>query len=645
MAAEDTAVERPLASGSGTTASAQSGKTAWARNLAAPVRDFLATETGSAAVLVAAAALALVWANSPLRHSYESLWTTQLSIRLGGGVVANDLRGWVNSGLMTLFFLVVGLEAKRELDVGDLRDRRRALLPMLAAVGGIAFPIAIFEAFNAGGAGAGGWGAAMSTDTALALGALALITPRTATRLRVFLLSFAIVDDVVALLVIATVYTKHVSTPALLVAIGLFAVLLALRYVPVWRQQLSILVAIGLWVALFKSGIDPVISGLAIGLVTSAYPPSREDLERATALARSFREQPTPDLAREAQQGVLAAISPNERLQYGLHPWSSYVVVPLFALANAGVYLGGGRLGEALGSPIMLGIFLGYVLGKPAGILAASRIGALPRLGLRRTISWPVLGIGGAVAGIGFTVSLLVSSLAFRGEELVDAKVGVLCAVIVGPAAAWVATVMIRRLPDAVRARQIAGTADDLLDLAEDVDTERDHIRGPDDALVTLVEYGDFECPYCGRAERTIRELLTNLSTDVRYVWRHLPLSDVHEHAQLAAEASEAAAAQGRFWDYYDALFDEQGALTGKDLIARAERLGLDVERFTKELRERRWAGRIADDVTSADESGVSGTPTFFINGRRHQGPYDIESLTAAVAAAKTRAGLLARVG
>jgi len=640
VAAEDTAVGTASAHGG----EAQSGRTAWARNLAAPVRDFLATETGSAAVLVVATVIALVWANSPVRHSYETLWTTELSVRLGGAQVANDLRGWVNSGLMTLFFLVVGLEAKRELDVGDLRDRSRVLLPMMAAIGGILFPIAIYEIFNAGGAGAHGWGAAMSTDTALALGALALITPSTATRLRVFLLSFAIVDDLVALLVIATVYTKHVSMPALAAALALFGVLLALRYLPVWRREASIVVAIALWVALLKSGIDPVISGLAIGLVTSAYPPSREDLERATSLTRSFREQPTPDLAREAQQGVLAAISPNERLQYSLHPWSSYVVVPLFALANAGVYLGGGRLGNAIGSPIMLGVFLGYVLGKPIGILVASWAGELPQLRLRRTISWPVLGIGGAVAGIGFTVSLLVSSLAFHGAELDDAKVGVLAAVIVAPALGWCVTRIVRRLPEGVRARQIAGTVEDLLDLAEDVDDERDHIRGPADAIVTLVEYGDFECPYCGRAEPTIRQLLTEFGQDVRYVWRHLPLNDVHSHAQLAAEASEAAAAQDRFWEYYDALFEDQSHLAVRDLIARSERLGLDVERITKDVREHRYAGRIADDVASADESGVSGTPTFFINGRRHQGPYDIESLTAAVRAAKTRAGLLARV-
>ena len=645
MAAEDTAVGTVGAGSVARDPDAQGGRTAWARNLAAPVRDFLATETGSAAVLVAAAAVALVWANSPLRHSYASLWSTQLSIRLGGGEVADDLRGWVNSGLMTLFFLVVGLEAKRELDVGDLRDRGRVLLPMMAAFGGILVPIGIYELFNAGGAGAHGWGAAMSTDTALALGALALITPRTATRLRVFLLSFAIVDDLVALLVIATVYTKHVSMPALAAAIALFLVLLALRYLPVWRSQVSVLVAVALWIALFKSGIDPVISGLAIGLVTSAYPPSREDLERATSLARSFREQPTPDLAREAQQSVIGAISPNERLQYSLHPWSSYVVVPLFALANAGVYLGGGRLGSAIGSPIMLGVFLGYVLGKPIGILTACWLGELPRLRLRRTLSWPVLGIGSAVAGIGFTVSLLVASLAFQGADLDDAKVGVLAAVVVAPMLGFVVTRIVQRLPDGVRARQIAGTVEDLVDLAEDVDSERDHIRGPEDALVTLVEYGDFECPYCGRAEPTIRQLLTDFGHDVRYVWRHLPLNDVHAHAQMAAEASEAAGAQGHFWDYYDSLFEDQSKLGVRDLLARAEQLGLDVDRVTDEVREHRWAGRIADDVTSADESGVSGTPTFFINGRRHQGPYDIDSLTAAVRAAKTRAGLLARLG
>ncbi|MCW3033698.1 MAG: hypothetical protein QOK19_2297 [Solirubrobacteraceae bacterium] len=611
--------------------------------MAAPVRDFLGTETGSAVVLLAAAVLALVWANSPLRHSYESLWTTQLSVRVGGGEVAADLRHWVNEGLMTLFFLVVGLEAKRELDVGELRERRRVAIPALAAIGGMAVPVAIYLAFNAGGAGSKGWGAAMSTDTALALGALALLTPRTATRLRVFMLTLAVVDDLTALVVIATAYTASVASVPLIVAAVLFAVLIALRYAPIWRGQASIVVALALWVALFKSGIDPVIAGLAIGLVTSAYPPSREDLERATALTRSFREQPTPDLARSAQLGVLAAISPNERLQYILHPWSSYVVVPLFALANTGIHLSGPVLSEAISSPITLGVFFGYVVGKPAGIVSASYIASRPALrGTRPTVSWPILTVGGAIAGIGFTVSLLIASLAFHGRQLADAKLGVLAAAIVAPLIAWGLIRAIQRMPAAVRARQIAGTAEDLLDLAVDVDPERDHIRGPREAIVTLVEYGDFECPYCGQAESTIRELLASFDTDLRYVWRHLPLNDVHTHAQLAAEASEAAAAQGRFWEYYDLLFADQSALMTRDLIARAEALELDVERFTGELRRHEHAQRIAEDVASADESGVSGTPTFFINGRRYQGAYDIETLTAAVRAARLRSTALA---
>jgi protein-disulfide isomerase len=196
----------------------------------------------------------------------------------------------------------------------------------------------------------------------------------------------------------------------------------------------------------------------------------------------------------------------------------------------------------------------------------------------------------------------------------------------------------VRRLPAATRARQIGRTAADILDLSEDVDPERDHIRGPDDAPVTLVEYGDFECPYCGQAEQVVRQLLSSFGDDVRYVWRHLPLNDVHPSAQLAAEAAEAAHAQGRFWDMYDALLAHQDALEPADLVRYATELGLDGERVEEELREREHAPRVTEDVRSADESGVSGTPTFFINGRRHYGVYDIAALTEAVRAAKRRA-------
>jgi len=617
------------------------GRTAWARNLTTPVRDFLSTETGGAVALLAAAVAAMVWANGPWSHTYESVWTTELSIRLGGGGISADLRQWVNEGLMTFFFLVVGLEAKRELDLGELRERRRLAVPVVAALGGMTVPVLIFLAFNAGGPGAGGWGAAMSTDTAFALGALALLTPRAATRLRVFLLTLAVFDDLAALLVIATVYTKHVSMPALLVAIGLFGLLFSLRWAPAWRRQMSMFVGVALWVALFKSGIDPVIGGLAAGLVTSAYPPTRENLERATALTRSFREQPTPELAREAQLGVLAAISPNERLQYSLHPWTSFVIVPLFGLANAGIHVTGGLISDAVTSPITLGILFGYVVGKPLGILGASWLATRPALhGPRSPLSWPSLAGGGAVAGIGFTVSLLISALAFHGERLSEAKLGVLASAVLAPLVAWAVFAAIRRLPAEVRARQIVGTVDDILDLSDDVDPERDHIRGPDDALVTLLEYGDFECPYCGQAEAVVRELLSSSDDDVRYVWRHLPLNDVHTTAQLAAEASEAAASQGKFWEYYDALFAHQGAFSPQDLVNYATQIGLDLDRFRDDLHRHEQTPRVAEDVASADSSGVSGTPTFFINGRRHQGAYDIDTLTSVVRAARRRASL-----
>jgi Na+/H+ antiporter NhaA len=621
-----------------TTASATAGfrdRTAWARNLAAPIRDYLSNETGGAVALLAAALAALVWANVA-HDSYESLWTTKLSVAIGSSGIGLDLRHWVNEGLMTFFFLVVGLEAKRELDTGELRERRRLTIPVLAALSGMTVPVLIFLAFNAGGSAAHGWGAAMSTDTAFVLGVLALIAPG-GTRLRVTLLTVAVVDDLVALLVIAIAYTSHLAIMPVIVGVALFGVLFALRFAPVtWRREAAVPVGVAIWVALYKSGIDPVVTGLAVGLVTSAYTPVRSELERVTELLRSFREQPTPQLARSAQLGVVSAISANEQLQYRLHPWTSYVIVPLFALANAGIHISGRLLEHAVTSPITLGILVGYVVGKPVGIIAASLVA--PKLGLRRALSLPVALGGATVAGIGFTVSILIASIAFHGEQLDEAKLGALATVVVASGLSTLVFGVVRRLPKELRARQIAATRDDLLDLSEDVDPERDHIRGPDDAAVTLVEYGDYECPYCGQAEVVIRELLDSFGDDLRYVWRHLPLTDVHEHAQTASEAAEAAAEQGEFWRMHDVLLEHQGDLTPPDLTRYARDLGLDVDKFWEGIRSRRHAPHIAEDVASADASGVAGTPSFFINGKRHAGAYDASTLTQAVRGARTRA-------
>ena len=621
------------------------GTTAWARNLAAPLRDFLSTETGGAVFLLSAAVAALLWANSPWPDSYENVWGTELSIRLGDHALALDLREWVNQGLMTFFFLVVGLEAKRELARGSLRERQRIAVPVVAALTGMALPVAIYLAFNAAGEGGHGWGAAMSTDTAFALGVLALVAPG-GTRLRVRLLTLAVVDDLVALLVIATVYTEHVSMTALLVAVGLFAGLFALRLVRMaWRGPVAALLGVAVWVALHESGIDPVIAGLAVGLVTASYPPVRADLEQVTEQARSFREQPTPALALEAQRTVAMAISPNDRLQYRLHPWTSYVIVPLFALANTGIHVDGALLSDAVTSPITLGILFGYVIGKPIGVLLGARIVTWLWPGtLRLAVSWPVLIGGGVVAGIGFTVSLLIASLSFEGQALEEAKLGVLAAAIVASLLAWVAFKIVQRLPAETRARQIARTAEDIIDLAEEVDPERDHIRGAEDAPVTLIEYGDYQCPYCGQAEVAIRELLESFGDDLRYVWRHLPLNDVHPNAQMAAEASEAAAAQGAFWPMHDLLLDHQDELSPRDLHRYATELGLDTGRFWSDIKRHEHIDRIEHDVASADAGGVAGTPSFFINGRRHEGAYDVVTLSAVVQAARRRARMAEKV-
>jgi Na+/H+ antiporter NhaA len=616
------------------------GRTAWARNLAAPIRGFLYAETGGAVVLALAAVAALAWANvAP--HSYEEVWGTRIAMSVGSHALVTDARGWVNEGLMTLFFLVVGLEAKRELDLGELREKARLAVPVMCSLGGIVAAVAIYLVINAGGDGATGWGAALSTDTALALGVLALLSRGRAIRMRVFLLTVVVIDDLVALLVIALGYTDRVSWTALSIAIALFAVLVGLRWVSVsWRGPLAVIVGVGIWLAMFESGVDAVIAGLIIGLITSAYPPARQDLERSTELTRSFREQPTPELAYSARASLLNAISPNERIQYLLHPWTSRVIVPLFALSNAGIHLTGDSLSAAATSPVTLGIMAAYLIGKPLGIMVAARLAELRMFGgARLTITRPALFTVATSAGVGFTVSLLVATLAFEGPLLDEAKIGVLATVVISPALSWLALQIMRRLPAEVRERQLGGVAETIVDLADDVDPERDHVRGRVDAPVTLVEYGDYECPYCGDAAPTIQKLLAHLPDELRYVFRHLPLSDVHPDAQGAAEAAEAAAAQDRFWEMHDLLMDNQDSLRPMDLYRDADAIGLDLDRFGEDLRRRRYAPRVAQDVQTADASGVSGTPTFFINGRRHQGVYDIDTLTQAVKQAARAAG------
>jgi len=622
-------------------AAATADRTVWARHLQTPLRQFLRTETGSAAVLLGATIAALIWTNVDA-ESYDAVWQTQLSLRLGGSGVSEDLHGWVNSGLMTFFFLVIGLEARREFDLGELREHRRFAVPLAAGLGGMAVPVAIYLAVNAGQPSASGWGTAMSTDTAFALGMLALVGPKSADRLRSYLLTFAVVDDLAAIVVIAVVYSHNIDVRALLIGLAALGTVFLARTGGVRQGVLYAGLGVVAWVAFFESGVDPVVAGLVIGLLTPAYPAARSDLDQAITRVRRFREQPTPDLARAASISLTASISPNERLQNAFHPWASYVIVPLFALANAGLVISGEFLAHAFTSPVTLGIFFGYVAGKPIGTAGGAwLVTKLSRGRLRLPAGWAAVTGAGTIAGVGVTVSLLIASLAFHGEQLAQAKAGVLAAALAAALLTWLVFQVTSLLPKPVRLRALLGTATVIIDLAAPVDPGRDHIRGPMGAPVTVVEYGDFECPYCGRAEPAVRELLADFG-DVRYVWRHLPLTDVHPHAQLAAEAAEAAAAQDAFWEMHDTLLRHQDALRPADLIRYAAELQLNTERFTRDLRDHAYASRVAEDVDTADLGSVSGTPTFFINGQRHYGAYDIDSLKQAVRTARAVAAIAA---
>ena len=508
---------------------------------------------------------------------------------------------------------------------------------MAAGLFGMMVPVALYLAVNAGGAGADGWGVAMSTDTALALGLLVMVGRDVPDRVRTFLLTVFVVDDIVALLVIAVMYTDHVEVGYLLLALVLFAAPSggeALRLGPA-----TVFVAgVASGSRMLASGVDPVVTGLAIGLTARAYTPARGDLEEASGLFRQFREEPTPDLARTAAVGLTRTLSPNDRLQRFYHPWTSYVIVPLFALANAGVVIDASFLRRAVTSPITLGIVLGYVVGKPVAVVSASWAIAAPdarpppagrRLGVRRRqrhdrrhrvhrlVPDRHPGLRRRPAGRG------EDRRPGRGRDRVGGDLG--------------------RLPDhrpaadrpsyrgalrpgraARRPRRRRRPRPRPRPRTGGRDRHRRRVRR---LPVPLLRPG-----------RAGRPRPSSATSDVRFVWRHLPLPDVHPQAELAAQASEAAAEQGKFWEMHDLLLDRQDHLMKTDLLAYAEELGLDVPRFGKELYKHVHAGRVGQDVESADISGVSGTPTFFVNGRRHYGAFDVASLTQAIATARDRA-------
>ena len=400
------------------------------RLLARPVRTFLATEASGGIVLLLATIVALLWANSPWSEGYNGVWETEVVLKVGGFEMAEDLRHWVNDGLMTLFFFVVGLEIKRELVVGELNDARKAMLPVFGALGGMVGPAALYLAFNAGSSGSSGWGIPMATDIAFAVGVLAVLGPRIPPGLKVFLLSLAIVDDIGAIAVIALFYAGDLDPGWLLLAAGLLLLLVLLRRLKVFWVPVYAMLGTVVWFATFQSGVHATIAGVALGLLTPARPTDPRGFTDVLDSARHLSDEPDAASLRSIHLEAQEVVPVAERLEHLLHPWTSFVIIPLFALANAGVILSLDGIGAAATSAVGLGVLLGLVVGKLVGITAASWLAT--RLGFARLpsgVDWRHMVGAAAVAGIGFTVSLFITGLAFDDGQLVsDAKMGILLA-------------------------------------------------------------------------------------------------------------------------------------------------------------------------------------------------------------------------
>jgi Na+:H+ antiporter, NhaA family len=398
---------------------------------AQPIVRFLHIEAAGGILLVAATVVALVWANSPWQASYDSFWSTRIRIEIGTYVFDEDLVHVLNDLVMAMFFFVVGMEIKRELIVGELRDRRAVALPAMAALGGMIVPALIYTAFNAGGPGAAGWGIPMATDIAFALGVVALLGSRVPASIKVLLLTLAIVDDIGAIVVIAIFYSEALRPGFLLAAVALALVIAAMHRARVIYPPVIAVAGFALWLLVFESGVHATIAGVVLGLLTPARPLQTELEADQFIDVLENRSDLRVDDVRQAATLIRNSVSPCDRLIDALHPWTSYLIVPLFALANAGIVLST----EAISNPsnVLVGVAVALVVGKIVGVVGFSWLAV--RLGLGRVpagTTWgQIVGVG-ALAGIGFTVSLFITGLAFDSEAIQDdAKIGIFAASIV----------------------------------------------------------------------------------------------------------------------------------------------------------------------------------------------------------------------
>lgn len=592
-------------------------------SIAAKIRSMGQNRIGALLLLLATLA-AVVWANAS--GTYATFWETHLSIGLGDLHLEFTLHALVNDALMAIFFFTVGLEVRREFAIGELTSWSRAMVPVLASLAGLAIPALLFVLIAAPSGHAAAWGVVISTDTAFLVGALALVGPRVPGRLRIFLLALAVVDDIGALAIIALVYTADFDAfPLIIAAVGLAGVYFT-RYLRSGRGPVYATLAVIVWLAFLASGVHPTLAGVAIALLVPVYRPNRRDVEHALELARTFRQSPNTEYARAAANSLRESISINERLQSAYAPYVAYVILPLFALANAGVVITPEILSAAITSPLTWGIVLGLVLGKFIGIFGSTSLLKLLKIGeFGPGLTLDRIAGGAALSGIGFTISLFIVDLAIADPDAQnEARVGVLAASVV---AFLIATVLFR-ISDSLHPGLETGQR-----LVRPVDPRRDHVFGRPDAKYTIVEYGDFQCPFCLKASGSIPEVQRELGDELRYVWRHAPLTQQHPNALAGAEASEAASMQGKFFEFERALFADQENQRPSDIVRIARTLDLDVDRFERDLESAEVTTRVRDDMLDAEAMGITSVPTFFVNGRRHVGPFDAQSLIRALRA------------
>ena len=581
---------------------------------------FVRNETSGATLLLAATIVALLWANLG-GHSYEHFWHTHFSIHLGDVFsVDMSLQHWINDGLMMMFFFLVSLEVKHDFVMGELREWRRASVPVVAAVAGLIVPALIFYAFNAGTDDADAWGVVISTDTAFVMGILAVFGNRLPVQLGAFLVTLAVVDDVGSLLVIATVYTERISFVPLIGVVVIAALLFLVQRARVYRSSVYIAAGATLWLLFLASGVHATIAGVVLGLLLPVFPPERSEVLRAEELTHHFRRTPVASTGSAAVIGILRSVSINERMQLALAPIVNLIVVPVFALSNAGVIISGETLQHAFKSPLTWGIIAGLVGGKYLGVFGASIIATKLRIGeLAQCLAYRHINAGSMLTGIGFTISLFIIDLAIKDETAQsDARIGVLTASILAAIIGMVALVL--------TAAYDARHAPERTRLNRSIDPKRDHILGDPNAPLTLVEYAQLGGVDDTTVEEVVREVRDYFGDDLRFVFRHNPMGD--ETAERAAEALEAVHAQS------PELFNY--ARTSRVIRRAAVDVGSNLPRLEKDMRQRTYLSRVHDDADDALGMGLTSTPTFFIGDEIYEGPIESNAIIAALEATRT---------